>query len=185
MGVKKSKVVVKLETLKMLVVGVASAAVTAIALMSALVFIPPPTPEAIAWEYACELSRYDCHGVKPPWIHVIQIAGHNARGASLGDRSIYIDPDWSDFTKSESMLVLIHEMVHYLQHEVGEHQTDGYIRSGLEACIVEGEAHTVSNQYAVLVGRVDLIKDWVSLFGCERREPEPEDEEEIVTDEDE
>jgi hypothetical protein len=128
--------------------------------------LPEPTYEDVAWHLACELSRYDCAGVEPPWIYITPIAGWNARGVTIADRSVYIDPNWSNFEDPESMQVLVHEMVHYLQVHVGGSITNGLIRNPIEACIIEGEAFEVSNEYAVMVGREDLLTDWVKNLNC-------------------
>ena len=124
----------------------------------------PRTEEAVAWDYAC--TKFDCRGVPVPivvtaeWLYDYGEAGYGAWGFYYdGDPYVYVDPDLEPELRT---VVTVHEMVHYLQ----------WVTTGENApsCDREAEAWSVGDDYALLIGRDDLVHGetwWVPYPRCQ------------------
>jgi hypothetical protein len=127
-----------------------------------------------AFNDACDISRYTCRAVPLPVLEVRDLSywGRGVRGIYAGGPQVYID----DNVKYESPLfkvVLVHEIVHYLQRFAPENDL------WQSNCSREGEAFEVAGKYAVKMGwpERDRRSNWWYSYRCNGTEwPEPASE---------
>ena len=123
-----------------------------------------------AWLVACSLSRYTCEGLPIPKVFYAPLP--NLWGMYLGSHTVFLTSSLTPYN-DESIFakgVLVHEMVHYLQHK--EDGLEPLIKNSATWCAVEGEAYEVANQYWTSLGRDDLIRDWQTRGNCVPISPE-------------
>ena len=116
---------------------------------------PGLTPAA-AYADACLLSRYSCKGIRQPWVREsIFVDKAGALGMYFGGRTIWVSPGLRTDPKMH-YIVLVHEMVHYLQVYADE---KGFPhRAPFENCIREEEAYEISDKIAARFGLVNLLR---------------------------
>jgi len=109
--------------------------------------------ERAAFREACELSRYTCKGIRPPWVREsIFVDKVGAWGYYFGGRTIWLSPN---LTTEQRYIVMVNEMVHYLQvyeDEKGFPQT-----APGESCVREEEAYEISDKVVRRLGLQDKI----------------------------
>ena len=122
-----------------------------------------------AWRDACRLSRYDCTGLPMPSLRYSKLAEmHGVYGMYTGGRTVYLVPSMKVVEKkSQAYLVLVHEMVHYIETKIN--------RAGMNrmsVCLSEEEAFEVDGELAVELGmpELDRRKTWIVYYpACQPR----------------
>lgn len=125
--------------------------------------------QARAFILACAWSRYDCSYTTRPYVIYDESAGEmDAYGYYyMGDDTIYLDDDL--INDPYRLVVLVHEMTHYLQSKSGEY---GWPYTKAQSCAQEKEAFTVARNVAQAVfGRdYDKAPAWEEMIeyydGC-------------------
>ena len=117
-----------------------------------------------AFREACWLSRYSCIGIKQPMVRespYVNLEG--AHGIYMGGRTIWMGNKLP--TAKERYVVMVHEMVHYLQQYVDQQGIP--FTSQFEKCVREHEAFEVSDIVAKRLKQAHLIRggDFRS-YGC-------------------
>lgn len=98
-----------------------------------------------AFREACNLSRYDCTGIKPPMVR---------ESVYFGGRTVWLADSLSP---ERRYVTMVHEMVHYLQTKVDE---DGPpLQFAVELCVYESEAFEASNQVARRLNIPEMPQD--------------------------
>ena len=109
-----------------------------------------PTLAEMAWKDACELSRYDCRGLRAP--DVLRTDLHDgALGFYYSSMGVVYLRKEADLNDVLWYGVLVHEMVHYLQYERAD-----FPRNAHGACLQEEEAFQVYDEIVEKLGRPDL-----------------------------
>lgn len=119
--------------------------------------------EQRAWRHACSLSGLDCRGIDPPQV----VTSKNIFGLTPelwfalgfylpGEDIVYILP-MKDADKY--LVVLTHEMVHYINNKLGLHEN--------AVCDNEASAFAVGDALARKLGREDLVRGdrWWEPYG--------------------
>ena len=66
-----------------------------------------------AFREACNLSRYDCTGIKPPMVREsVYVRNSGNYGVYFGGRTVWLADSLSP---ERRYVTMVHEMVHYLQ----------------------------------------------------------------------
>lgn len=116
-----------------------------------------------AWEGVCEYTEYDCTGVDMPEIimFVPDASEGGLYGYYDGSESIFI----ANFARGAELLdTLFHEMVHYLQKEVGGAEIPGWPE---DICKLEDEAWGITEQFMNDLGYdVDYSSWYVAYMHC-------------------
>lgn len=126
-----------------------------------------------AWYEACKRSQYDCTGVEPPKVVYVEGAdlaealglpredGPRVGGVYDGSDTIFVNADYEGFNLSET---LFHEMIHYLQKQVGGAAIPGPPES---VCNNEDEAWTLAEDYVNDHGYdADYSYWWFPYYHC-------------------
>lgn len=116
-----------------------------------------------AWSDACRLSRYDCRGLQKPRLRYSKlISMHGAWGMYTGGTTVYLAPSMR-ITKRESQayLVLVHEVVHYIETKVNRAPN-----GRMSVCLSEEEAFSVDGELAREMGlpHLDRSVDWIKQY---------------------
>jgi hypothetical protein len=119
--------------------------------------------DRMAFREACELSRYNCAGVKPPMVgYSVVVTSAGAYGIYAGDNTVWLAKGLS---REMRYAVLVHESVHYLQKKVGG--TEIPFSAKFTQCVSEGEAFEISDVVAKRLGAEDLIRNGdLESYGC-------------------
>lgn len=123
---------------------------------------PPRALRVRAWHDACLLSKYKCDGIGPPRARFDEkLAAEDLYGQYIGGGVVWIRPGMSD---DDTHVVLVHEMVHYLQDRHGYWPSP----NKLHACRMEAEAWQVSNIVAYHKVPLSAIyrPNWAYSYGC-------------------
>ena len=117
-----------------------------------------------AFAEACHLSRYSCWGIKPPMVRVsVYVAMEEAYGIYFGGNTVWMSPVLTD--PRDFYIVLVHEMVHYLQAHVDDTVPFG---SQVKSCVYEEEAFQASDVVAARLNRPDMIRvNILRAYGCQ------------------
>ena len=123
-------------------------------------FKPSTTPlYDEAWRDACRLSRFDCTGLPAPAVRFSEYAeALGVWGLYTGGNTVYMAPSLPlEKRKSQSYLVLVHEMVHYIETRLNQ---GGNGR--VAVCLSEEEAFQVDGKLAheLGIGELDRSKTW-------------------------
>lgn len=113
-----------------------------------------------AYRDACALSRYTCKDIPQPMIREsIFVDKANAFGFYFGGRTIWLS---TFLTPVERYVVMVHEMVHYLQcHE----DRKCFPQSApFETCLREEEAYEVSDRVIRRLGDTGRLTERLSLL---------------------
>lgn len=120
--------------------------------------------KAQAWRLVCEYSQYSCEGIDPPEVvhddNADDIGAWGYYSAAVAPNMIFVNT--KAVGKANYLLILVHEMTHYLQHK---HQ-DQMPKS---SCEREREAFDVEWEVAKFLNRVAHAVPWsVAKFwyGC-------------------
>ena len=103
-----------------------------------------------SWINACEYTQYSCLEVELPKVKYEGMS-KTLLGYYDGSDTIYINSRLNGIARRE---VLMHEMVHYLQKQVGGLRVPGPAK---EICEAEEEAFTVVDQWLEDQDREDLM----------------------------
>lgn len=117
-----------------------------------------------AWFQACDYSPYTCLGVIPPKV-VSKPMRYGLLGYYDGGDTVYINLTLRNQELNE---VLMHEMIHYLQHVVGGLPVPGPARL---ICAAEKEAFALTDQWLTDHGYEDLTRGptwWRAYDHCWR-----------------
>ncbi len=108
-----------------------------------------------AFREACNLSRYDCTGTKPPMVREsVYVRNSGNYGVYFGGRTVWLADSLSP---ERRYVTMVHEMVHYLQTKVDE---DGPpLQFAVELCVYESEAFEASNQVARRLNIPEMPQD--------------------------
>jgi hypothetical protein len=118
-----------------------------------------------AFREACRLSRYSCWGLQPPMVRYssyVDVEG--AYGLYFGGRTVWLSPTAMK-TPEEHYIVMVHEMVHYLQAYVDQNGLP--FETKFERCVREFEAFEVSDRVARRLKVKSMIRDGnLKSYGC-------------------
>ncbi len=115
-----------------------------------------------AWFQACDYTDYSCIGVKVPKV-VSEYMRYSLLGYYDGGGTVYVNRRLRGQELNE---VLMHEMVHYLQKQVGGLRVPGYAEP---ICHAENEAFAVVDLWLKDHGYEDLMRGprwWVPYRHC-------------------
>lgn len=131
---------------------------------SAALFLHEQPINVRAFRDACRLSGYSCRGITAP--RVMRAAVPLAPtwyGIYYPGSSVVFVRDDVNVEIDSGYIVLVHEMVHYLQLTVG-----GLVYvDQFTGCIGEAEAFAASNRLARELGNPELARDnWAEQYGC-------------------
>lgn len=122
----------------------------------------PPAATKLAWKAACRISKYPCWYLSRPDVVRAPMVGLLGRYA-MGDRFILVD---ERLRPDAMVVVMVHEMTHYLQYKHGRWD---YTQAG--RCRAEHEAFDVSNVAARALELPAMLVDWNVMrlqYGCDR-----------------
>lgn len=120
------------------------------------------------WRMACVLSQYSCKRLKKPTIVWSNFIPNHWKAFGLfipGEPNLYVR---TNLPTQLTEVVLVHEMVHYLQDKRGEYLT---------SCAKEAEAFKVGDKYAKRIRRYDLVRGplwWKPYPRCQNYGMSPE-----------
>lgn len=119
-----------------------------------------------AWILACRLKSYDCSQLTPPQVWYFPLGSIHGRYAH-GEVGIEVDTDL--LGQAFSGLVMVHEMVHYIQYHQRVTGESGTML--LTSCQREAEAFNITNAVAIASGlhtdpRVATWLDMDWRYGC-------------------
>jgi hypothetical protein len=119
--------------------------------------------DRLAFREACELSRYDCTGVKAPMVgYSVIVSAAGAYGIYAGDNTVWLAKGLS---REMRYAVLVHESVHYLQKKVGG--TEIPFSGKFTQCVSEEEAFEISDIVAKRLNQADMIRHGdLESYGC-------------------
>ena len=108
-----------------------------------------------AFREACNLSRYDCTGIKAPMVREsVYVRRSGNYGVYFGGRTVWLA---NDLSPERRYVTMVHEMVHYLQARVDE---DGPpMQFPIERCVYESEAFEASNQVSRRLNIPEMPQD--------------------------
>ena len=116
----------------------------------------PDLSTRAAFADACLLSRYTCKDIRAPVVReTIFVDRAGALGLYFGGRTVWLSPGLSTNPKMR-YIVLVHEMVHYLQ--VYEDEKGFPHNAPYENCMREEEAYEVSDKIAARFGLINEMK---------------------------
>ncbi|MEE9586013.1 MAG: hypothetical protein V3W09_03840 [Nitrososphaerales archaeon] len=118
------------------------------------------------FEDACELSNYDCDGVEQPIVRrSSQLESTDMYGLYIGGKILWVG---SKLMPLRAHLTMFHEVVHYLQVNVGG--TDLSFINDTGICVVEREAMQLTNTYARMKkmpkAYIRTVEEWKEIYGC-------------------
>jgi hypothetical protein len=133
-------------------------AVGVLLLGSLALTLNPPSEEAVAldaaWEYVCEENRqFDCTGIEKP-----TLVFHDGVNRTLGAYGVYWPGESYIFVHKTTLddakrsQTVVHELVHYIEDQTGWQET------GVGSCEWEAKAFDVADEYAIFIGRPDLVR---------------------------
>lgn len=115
---------------------------------------------AAAYREACRLSRYTCKDIPAPKVREsVFVDKSGAYGFYFGGRTIWVA---TYLTPRERYVVMVHEMVHYLQ--VYEDQKGFPHNAPFETCVREEEAYEVSDQVLARLGTTERLTPRLAQF---------------------
>lgn len=110
-----------------------------------------------AWQIACAMKKAPCGSIKPPLV-VYGVLDGNFGEYTDGERPVRIDVRL--MFQPISVLVMIHEDIHYLQYVLGEVASyDSFAENHAQGCAREKEAFNLTWNANVLFGIVDPTKE--------------------------
>ena len=116
-----------------------------------------------AFREACNLSRYDCAGIRAPMVREsVYVRRSGNYGVYFGGRTVWLA---NDLSPERRYVTMVHEMVHYLQTHADENGPPFVF--DVEVCVYEAEAFEVSNQVARRMGLPEVsTEQFNALYRC-------------------
>lgn len=113
---------------------------------------------------ACRISEYECSGVDTPVVRRSnQLDPMHVYGLYAGGNILWINHDLA----SRRALTMFHEVIHYLQFNVGKLNPD--LIGEIAICVIEREAMELTNKYALesnMIYYVRQLDEWQETYGC-------------------
>jgi hypothetical protein len=143
----------------------AAVALLALLVLSTSTQAKEPLNAYTAFREACRVSRYNCWGLSQPMVRYSSFVDHEqAYGIYIGGRTIWLSPTAMK-TPEEHYIVMVHEMVHYLQAYVDQNGLPFETR--FERCVREFEAFEVSDKVAKRLNVKSMIRNGdLKSYGC-------------------
>ena len=114
---------------------------------------------------ACRISEYECSGVDTPVVRRSdQLNPMHVYGLYAGGNILWIN---NQVIASRRTLTMFHEVIHYLQFNVGKLNPD--LMGEIASCVVEHEAMELTNKYAIesnMLFYVRQLDEWQETYGC-------------------
>jgi hypothetical protein len=117
------------------------------------------------FEDACRISEYNCSGLEQPLVRRSnQLDPVHVSGLYAGGKILWIN---NQMVATPRILILFHEMIHYLQFNSG--MIEPTMRGTIVTCIIEREAMELTNAYTLELNMPQLVRqvaDWEETYGC-------------------
>lgn len=114
---------------------------------------------------ACRISEYECSGIEIPVVRRSnQLNPMHVYGLYAGGNILWIN---NQVIASRRALTMFHEVIHYLQFNVGKLNPD--LMGDIASCVVEREAMELTNKYALesnMIYYVRQLDEWQETYGC-------------------
>jgi hypothetical protein len=111
--------------------------------------------EADAWALTCLFSAYDCSQVKPPKVLYEPMSAYREGYHDYGSPYVYVNVNLLGTLHSKA--VMVHEMIHYLQHKQ---------KAPKNRCLREAEAFNLTYTITRFFGYNDVDSPaWPTMMG--------------------